>query len=191
MFADVRALQQLWVAPPPNTINTWAEPQNALGVTPNRVANSNEVVGNNSCYPAWEGTCPLPLAETKAEAQVTSSDCVLGGSPAIKHLDAAGRANSQMRQRSVMRIEFGNLPPETDTFRLQQRLTSLAGPEVAAHAEYIKRDVLNGQSQGSAYAYFRAVQKGDESVMNAIRTAQAEREKHRQVVRRLMSERPR
>ena len=68
MFADVRALQQLWVAPPPNTINTWAEPQNALGVTPNRVANSNEVVGNNSCYPAWEGTCPLPLAETKAEA---------------------------------------------------------------------------------------------------------------------------
>ena len=68
MFADVRALQQLWVAPPPNTINTWAEPQNALGVTPNRVANSNEMVGNNSCYPAWEGTCPLPLAETKAEA---------------------------------------------------------------------------------------------------------------------------
>ena len=66
MFSDVRNLQSLYVVPIPNTINTYAEPQNALGVTPNRVANSNEMPGNNTCYPQWEGTCPMPLADLKA-----------------------------------------------------------------------------------------------------------------------------
>ena len=74
MFSDVRNLQSLYVVPIPNTINTYAEPQNALGVTPNRVANSNEMAGNNSCAPAFTGVCPLPLAETKAGSRVFLSE---------------------------------------------------------------------------------------------------------------------
>ena len=74
MFSDIRQLQSLYVVPVPNTINTWAEPQNALGVTPNRVANSNEMPGNNSCAPAFTGVCPLPLAETKAGSRVFLSE---------------------------------------------------------------------------------------------------------------------
>ena len=63
MFA---VFTQLFSVPPPDTIETWAEAQNAQGFTPQRVANSNEVPGNNTCYPQWEGTCPMPLADLKA-----------------------------------------------------------------------------------------------------------------------------
>ena len=73
MFSDIRQLQSLYVVPVPNTINTWAEPQNALGVTPNRVANSNEMPGNNSCAPAFmetaPTTCSAPRTRTVLEAR--------------------------------------------------------------------------------------------------------------------------
>ena len=63
----VRSLHSaLFGPPPPDTIETWAEAQNAQGFTPQRVANSNEMPGNKSCYPQWVGTCPMPLADLKA-----------------------------------------------------------------------------------------------------------------------------
>ena len=42
MFSDIRQLQSLYVVPVPNTINTWAEPHNANGVTPNSIIDSND-----------------------------------------------------------------------------------------------------------------------------------------------------
>ena len=111
-------------------------------------------------------------AETKAEAQVSS---VLGGSPQLKHLDGVANAAAQHRARSIMRVEFKDLPPDIDTFRLQQRISQLCGPDIVAHAEYVKRDVLNGRPQGGAMSYFRNVPAGNDDVMNAIRSEQAER----------------
>ena len=47
MFA-LLAMTQLEAVPDVNTINTWAEPHNANGVTPNSVIDSNdEPAGNN------------------------------------------------------------------------------------------------------------------------------------------------
>ena len=51
--------------------SSWAEVQNARGLTPNRVANSNEMAGNNSCAPAYTGVCDLPLANRIAGDAVT------------------------------------------------------------------------------------------------------------------------
>jgi len=51
--------------------SSWAETQNARGLTPNRVANSNEMPGNNSCAPAYSGVCDLPLANRLAGDAIT------------------------------------------------------------------------------------------------------------------------
>mmetsp|Transcript_58748 Transcript_58748/g.86132 ORF Transcript_58748/g.86132 Transcript_58748/m.86132 type:complete len:95 (+) Transcript_58748:152-436(+) len=55
MFAAIRQFVQLQDIAGVNTINTWAETQNARGLTPNRAANSNEMPGINSCAPAYSG----------------------------------------------------------------------------------------------------------------------------------------
>ena len=68
MFSTIRHTQELFVTSIPNTINSYAEVENAKGLTPNRVADSNEMAGNNHCAPAFTYKCPLPLADAKAAA---------------------------------------------------------------------------------------------------------------------------
>ena len=77
--------------------------------------------------------------------------------------------------RDRLCVSSSNLPPDIDTFRLQQRISQLCGPDIVAHAEYVKRDVLNGRPQEGAMSYFRNVPAGNDDVMNAIRSEQAER----------------
>ena len=53
MFSTIRHTQELFVTSIPNTINSYAEVANAEGLTPNRVADTNEMAGNNHCAPAF------------------------------------------------------------------------------------------------------------------------------------------
>lgn len=107
---------------------------------------------------------------TTAEQLVSS---VFGGSPMPAAYDAVSTPRLN-KSRSVMKLEFTNLPPDANTHRLHQGLNSVIPSEVTCdiHQVKIAYGTLHGKATGYGSVSLRNV-PANESVMKSIRESQA------------------